>query len=509
MEWSYRSGNQERHYNILETVVAIKPQPQLFDDFNRSARLDWQTQAAVEPGADIALSPPYREIFERQGWVFTKATALTASVAKTRMTPAGLRAVAEIAINENNEPTLTTDIVVVQMPENFSEDRIKQQIADDGLILVRRLRFANNLFELRIPPGRYVPDVLRSLQANTDAYVFAEAQVLEIIAGRSTPTDPEFTTQWQHERISSVGAWGVTRGRGVRIAVIDNGFDIQHRDLKDGIVGGGAFHLTGNSANFVKLNPADHFPSHPHGTFCLGMAGARADNGFGGCGSAPEAGLLAISCLRDQVGPQSTLARAIAYAADPNQEDPDASPADGAHVISCSLGGVSAFLMQQPLKLAIEFAAKARQGRGVPIFWAVSDQNSPLELDQVCSHPSVIAVGRSNQQDVRDVCAFGPKLEFLAPGRSVYSTVVGGGYDFGSGTSFAAPLAAGVAALVIAKHLIAKHPDWTADQIRHQVARTCDPIQADVEPYIDGRNDRCGHGRLNANRAVNGTVPLN
>ena len=71
------------------------------------------------------------------------------------------------------------------------------------------------------------------------------------------------------------------------------------------------------------------------------MVGARAENAQGGCGAAPESPLLLIACLNDQVGSQVTLARAVAYAAQPSLEPAGTqggAALPGADVIACSLG---------------------------------------------------------------------------------------------------------------------------------------------------------------------------
>jgi hypothetical protein len=116
------------------------------------------------------------------------------------------------------------------------------------------------------------------------------------------------------------------------------------------------------------------------------------------------------------------LARAVAYTADPTREDGQA--ANGADVIACSLGPNGADCdPTSVLDLAIQFAAnQGLGGLGAPIFWAVSNGFAELARDEVCSHPDVIGVGHSNRNNLDDGSAFGPKLEFLAPGVEVYST---------------------------------------------------------------------------------------
>jgi thermitase len=167
-------------------------------------------------------------------------------------------------------------------------------------------------------------------------------------------------------------------------------------------------------------------------------------------------------------------------------------------VIACSLGPNGAdWDLTSVLDLAIRFAAnQGRGGLGTPIFWAVSNGFFDIARDEVSSHPDVIGVGRSDRNDVADGSAFGPKLEFLAPGAEVYSTTSGSRYDFGTGTSYAAPLAAGVGALVLARY-----PNWTAQQVRKRLSDTCDKVGG--VPYdANGHHDNYGAGRINAARAV-------
>jgi len=320
------------------------------------------------------------------------------------------------------------------------------------------------------------------------------------------------THQWQHYNdgskdvtgsgINSVKAWELTRGCGperpMRIAIIDIGMQVDHPALKEGIIGGGYFLSSdhGKRFQFVRYHPGiAGFPDDNHGTFCLGIAGARK----GVFGSAPESHLIAIACSPE--GILHTLARAIAYAADPRNEDPDASGDDGADVIACSLRP----LIERKWKFssiptvlheAITFAAtKGRKGLGIPLFWAVDNNYRPIEEDKLCSHEYVIAVGKSNCYNQADGSAFGDKLEFLAPGANVYSTRSKARYGSGSGTSYAAPLAAGVGALVLARH-----PEWSRQEVLHCLRSSCDRVGG--VKYKAGRHVDYGYGRINAAKAV-------
>ena len=186
-----------------------------------------------------------------------------------------------------------------------------------------------------------------------------------------------------------------------------------------------------------------------------------------------------VACMGDQVGTQSTLARALAYAAAPDLENPARPRSEGADIIACSLGPNGAtWEIRQVLSSAIDFVAtQGRDGKGCAIFWACTNGNFPIGSDEVCSHPHVIAVGRSRKEDKDDGSGFGPQLEFLAPGVNVRIPASGGGYQVTTGTSFAAPCATGVAALALDRH-----PDLTAVQLRHLMRDTCDKIGS--LPYL-------------------------
>jgi thermitase len=345
----------------------------------------------------------------------------------------------------------------------------------------------------------------------TDVFEFAEPEFVEHIRPRFQPQDPDFDEQWHLSNtgqdggapgadIRAIQAWNANnanRGANIRIAIIDNGIDVSHPDFKAAVSPNSAHFVSdgGHGANFVQGKAG--FPAGDgHGTFCAGLAVARS-NRSGGVGVANQATLMAIACLADQVGSQMTLARAVAYAANPSLEGVAAA---GADVICCSLGSNDSngnWDMASALQLAIAGAVSGgRGGKGTPVFWATSDGAVPIANDEVCSDPNTIAVGMSNRFDQMAGSAYGPQLDFLATGYEVYSTFNDGNYMQASGTSYAAPVAAGVAAL-----MLAACNQLTAQQVRDFLHDTCDPIGSGVS-YPGGRNDFYGFGRVNAERAV-------
>src|SRR5699024_7910010 len=163
------------------------------------------------------------------------------------------------------------------------------------------------------------------------------------------------------------------RGAGIRVAVVDNGFDADHEDLAAGVGAGSGFFVSGSPVTLTAGTAG--MPDQDHGTFCAGMVGAREGNARGGIGAAPEAESMLVACLTDQVGSQATLARAIAYAADPTTEVATANADDGADIIVSSLGPNGAnWALMTVLDLALQAAAaNGRGGLGTAIFWAASN----------------------------------------------------------------------------------------------------------------------------------------
>lgn len=454
-----------------------------------------------EPGdANSRKNREQRDLttFSRAGWQFIPSAQLPPPPDNDGNGSPGGKDIRQVYTNERGDVLIETDVATVQLNAAAMTNcyTAKKVLAEDGLSIIHQLSFAPHLYTVRLPQGRSLPETIAALQAKTHRYVFAEPSMLQRISGRQAPNDPQLGMQWQHEGnygLHSLDAWEISKGAGVRIAIIDNGMQIDHDDLRAGIIGGGYFEHRppgAAAATFVKFQPGmTDFPDSGHGTACMGMAGARQNNGIEGSGIAPDSDLLAIACALDQTGNQETLARAIGYAINPQQEDPeDRTP--GADVISCSLA--TAHHVETVLELAVNSAASGRNWKGVPIFWAVNNVREPLSEDRLCSLENVIAVGRSGERGgVAIQCAFGPKLEFLAPGLHVLGAVWNNIDDW-SGTSFATPLAAGVAALVLEKH-----PTWTAAQVLQRLRDTCDMPRTFPTP-----NDRYGHGRINAYRAL-------
>jgi hypothetical protein len=123
-----------------------------------------------------------------------------------------------------------------------------------------------------------------------------------------------------------------------------------------------------------------------------------------------------------------------------------------------------------------------------------SSGNDPIDNDYTPHWPSsfqrVLNVGSVESSGAAsNWCTYGTSVHTYSPGSGILTTRKGGGYTSPTGTSFSAPLAAGVAALVFTVH-----PDWTPDQVAAQIRVTSDRF---TTPAGSKR-----YGRLNAYKAV-------
>jgi subtilisin len=261
-------------------------------------------------------------------------------------------------------------------------------------------------------------------------------------------------------------AWDATRGKGVKVAVLDTGIDYNHPDLAANYRGG---------VSFVpdESNPMDY---NRHGSHCAGII-AAALNGVGVVGVAPAAYLYAVKVLsRSGSGNWSWLIAAL-----------DWCVKNGIHVASMSLGGAAPAAVQTMCDLAF--------ARGVLLVAAAGNSAGPVE--HPARYGSVIAVSAiDGANQLASFSCRGPEVELCAPGVQVLSTVPGGGYARLSGTSMACPHVSGAAALAWSTHRFPPAGLNTNVAVRRLLAATADNLG------LPGRDNNFGFGRVDAEQAA-------
>ncbi|WP_410586387.1 type VII secretion-associated serine protease mycosin [Amycolatopsis sp. lyj-23] len=294
------------------------------------------------------------------------------------------------------------------------------------------------------------------------------------------PVSSEAGVPWAQQRLAPARVWSLTKGAGVTVGVVDTGVDAKTPQLAGGRVQRGV-----DVAN-PDGGPADE-DCFGHGTFVAGIiaAGARPDTGFSGI--APEATILPIRCATVPQDGSPPVLTAVQMAAGLR-----AAVDGGARVINIS---ASTNVPDPELADAVRYAAE----RDVVI--VSSAANSAQQGDPVtypAAFPTVIAVGAIDVAGKKaDFSQTGDFLSLVAPGVGVTSVGPGGaGHWLGSGTSYAAPFVAGVAALVRAYH-----PNLTAKQVKRRLELTADhPAATPPDPGF-------GWGAVNAVAAVTTVIP--
>ncbi len=337
------------------------------------------------------------------------------------------------------------------------------------------------------------------------------AEPNHVMRTAAIPNDPLFRESWGLSNIldrvlGSVSlldadidapeAWEVIRGAPqVPVAILDTGVDYRHPDLAQNIwVNHGEPAAAASNGrdddgngyiddlvgwDFVDGDSAPSDELTGHGTHVAGIAGARGNNGVGISGVQWVARLMALRVCDGGGGCNAAdTVRAIDYAA-----------ANGARIVNMSFAGTG------ESRAVGEAIARASQ-----VLFVAAAGNDGVDVDRSPRYPcdyelaNVVCVGASDSSDrLAGFSNFGAaSVDLVAPGKNIHSTYVnrhGSGYSIFEGTSSAAPVVAGAAALVWATQ-----PGLSAGEIRRRLLAGADRVA--------GVAGRVASGRLNLARSL-------
>lgn len=253
-------------------------------------------------------------------------------------------------------------------------------------------------------------------------------------------------------------------GSGVKVAILDTGFDINHPDFEGREI---------TTISFVPDETIDDF--HGHGTHCIGTACGSVSLQGERYGVATQAHIYAGKVLSNQgSGAQSWILNGMAWAAN-----------SGCKVLSMSLG--SQVLEGESYDVAYERAAQFALSKGTFIVAAAGNNSrrsknrfSPVASPADC--PSILAVAAIDPElQVADFSnrAINPSglVDIAAPGVDIYSSwPMPTRYRTLSGTSMATPHVAGIAAL-----LFEKYPDATPSMIEDELKKNAKTLPLPTE----------------------------
>jgi membrane-anchored mycosin MYCP len=324
-----------------------------------------------------------------------------------------------------------------------------------------------------VPPAAYAAEAPNELGINgSGECTFPMKQQIEGIP-------------WPLQRVLLDELWQDTKGKGVRVAVIDTGVDNDNVQLKsavDASAGRDLLKPDKESSSDDKRGKTDGTADEVgHGTKVAGIIAARPRKGTGFVGLAPEATIIPIRQNDEKnSGNDKTMATAIDHAI-----------AKGADVINISQDTTKPLSLGSELNRAVQRAINAKI---VVVASAGNDgMDGKLKNTYPAAFPGVLAVASSDRNNERAVFSqAGTFVGVAAPGVDVVSTVPGNGQCVDNGTSFSAPYVAGVAAL-----LKAKYPKWSVPQIIAQIEQT-------AERSINGHDNFVGWGVVDPVRALSG-----
>ena len=263
----------------------------------------------------------------------------------------------------------------------------------------------------------------------------------------SIPNDPMFSQQWGLKNnsysdidINATAAWDITRGAGVKVAVVDQGIDPNHNDLKAN------FHTLSYDAQSGK-SPSVFVSGNTHGTHVAGTVAAVWNNNLQVVGVAPEAKIVRVSHdLYLSSTFSAELADGISWAWK-----------NGADVITNSWGDQGGAYYNRMHSTILEQAitdamTKGRNGLGCVVTFAAGNYSGVMDYPGNF-HDDILTVGSIDSNGSRSsFSGYGTKLDVVAPGNNILSTLPNNSTGSKNGTSMATPHVAGIAALVISNN---------------------------------------------------------
>ena len=355
--------------------------------------------------------------------------------------------------------TVTPDALIIKFKDGTTE------IAKQRIYSQTQTTRTNFLSAINIETVNFTGNLN---QIVTDLNTYAEVEYAEPDYYRNfsfTPNDPSYASQYHLPIISANTAWDITKGLAtVYVADIDTGISTNHPDLINKIY---------KTHNLTNSGMTDS--ECPHGSSVAGVFGAETNNSLGVSSVGFNIKIIAVKIsATNKCSPTvSKIAEGIRWAVD-----------NGAQVINISGGSPQ---KSETERLAIEYA----WGKNVLVIASAGNEGTTIP-NYPANYPNVVSVAATNQSDKKaGFSTYGSWVDIAAPGVGILTTAYNGGntYQKLDGTSFSAPIVAGVAALIKSKN-----PNLTNTQISDILCNTADKIQG------TGTNWRCG--RVNAEAAV-------
>ncbi|MEK7571038.1 MAG: S8 family peptidase [Patescibacteria group bacterium] len=396
-------------------------------------------------------------------------------------------AVVNIVPSSTKENTAIAGQLVIRVKESVTEAQLTDLLTRYNAKIEKKIP-ALSTYVISVPEEQET--MLEDALLASELLAYVEQNYRQQI--QMIPNDTYFRNQWgllntaqtikgksglAHADVQITAAWDVSQGEGIKIAVLDTGIDLTHPDIASQVIA---------QKNFITNTVDDKYG---HGTHVAGVIAAKTNNERGIAGACPRCQLLIAKTVGDDgMSDTAVVAEGIIWAVD-----------NGAHIINISLGGNDFTQVQSD---AVAYAWE----KGSLVVAAVGNQGNTTKF-YPGALTNVMSVAATNNLDQKAIFSnHGSWVQISAPGENSYSTFpthafgmqnvlsLQTNYDYLSGTSMAAPLVSGIAALV-----------WDSaygGSNTHVVQR----LYATAD-HIEGTGTFWQAGRINAAKAVGYSDP--
>lgn len=409
---------------------------------------------------------------------------------------------------------------------------------ETGATIISTVRYSPYIFILSTPKSAAVSAMdMANRFYETGYFKYAEPSFLLLL--KLQTADPYFNDQWALENIGQYNGaidadMDVTdvfndprqlrQGEEIVVAVIDEGVDLLHEDLKNNLKPGydAVKAWYSSPPPNIGANGA-YYGNDAHGTACAGIIAAEADNGKGISGVAPKSKIMPI-----RIG--YTNATTGFWQTDPSwvADGINWAHCHGADILSNSWYITPSDMVEEQINAAVQFG---RGGLGTPVLFSsgnILNISDPTNVDFPAYLDNVIAVGAMsmcNQRKSFTSCdgerwgsKYGSQIDVVAPGVKIATTDITGPWGYSwwtpaytpdylkefNGTSAACPNAAGVMALILSNKscLTAKEAREILETTAEKVGTYLYTPNLAVNPHGPW-HDEMGYGKVNALAAVN------
>ncbi|MBN2669934.1 MAG: S8 family peptidase [Bacteroidales bacterium] len=386
---------------------------------------------------------------------------------------------------QNAQQSLTFILDEIQVPYVFVNSILPN---------VHKQCALSSIFKIKLQDSTDFSRTLKYLQ-KSNIVVYVEPVYIDQVLYQ--PSDTRIGSQYSLSVCHAYEAWDICKGdSNIVIGVTDTGINFDHEDLRtnifynvndpidgldndfDGYVDNYMGWDFGSDDNNPQWNESGTSGNAIHGTFVAGLAGARTDNGKGMACFGFSNKILPIKVSNDN-GYITKGYESIIYAAE-----------HGCDIINCSWGGTT------PHQFGRDVIRYVTEDLNVIVVAAAGNENNQ-KLYYPASYENVVSVAASNASDNKwESSSYNWRVDIIAPGEQVFSTLTNSSYSTSSGTSFASPIVASSLAL-----LKAYYPDTLSNTQLIEILKTSGDIIDTLPANIDYQG-LIGRSRLNIYRAL-------